>query len=326
MSYRIHTNFQIPRLEPNVVDAFTTGTSETQAATYLPMEDDRSNLVSGFYEKCSQIANVEHSDVEVNDERILSFLEEPSSSQMDSSSYRVKDKKIRHKNCHKSKKHRAEGSKLRELSKGNLPESPDSMSVYNNSISNDFFKVSSINDVFVSSNTPECVVELETTPLEQLCRQDQLTIIRVDAPEKPIKLIEPTHADVTVQVRSNTDVADTSIRAIKEQIKIEPASLFIQVPSSQPFCRNYLASAVITDASTRASSEVPNSLNNYVSLSNVKSENSTFVAKPRIEEPKIKHFLNAPYADAVVLKGNTSPKANPKPVNTNSPIRKKSSK
>lgn len=219
--------------------------------------NDEKNL-NEFYEKVTQLSNQILSD---DDEEVI---EVPFSSQKNSNSFmKIREKKFKHKNtCRKSKKFRTDNSRLRELlnSTKNL-ENSDNLSVYDNTInSNEFYRVNNINDIFVSSiNAPEYEVELETTPLEHLSKQEQITIMKIETPEKMYKNTLPWKPDVTVEYK-NTDNEiiniDNNLKAIKEKIlyndtKKESAIIYVNEnkPAYETVCKqgkNYLMQAVNT--------------------------------------------------------------------------------
>lgn len=287
---------------------------------YFPaVKEERSNIVNTFYQKCSQLTPSQPSS---DDERNLSFLQSYSSHKNNNTLFKGKDKKSKHRDtCHKSKKFRSDSSKLRDLLKENKVNADDSNAAFNNSFtSNDVFRVNNINDIFVSSITPEYEVELETTPLEQLSRHDQITITKVETvPEKSPICPGTWKPDVTVEVKTNSEVIDSSIAAIKKEMHcIEPDDDPLNDPLTDPLAdppsettvegRNYLIQA-------SACSYVPNT-SSFNSMPRPKLE----IIKPK-EEPRPRNLLAAAYS--MVMRTDDATKSK---IKNSSPVKRKTRK
>lgn len=300
------------------------------------MKEERSSIVNTFYQKCSQLTSDQPSS---DEEPNLSFLQKYSSHK-NKAYFKVKDKKYsKHKDsCHKNQKFRSDSTKLRDLLKENkIRENTDNNLIYNNSFtSNEIFRVNNINDVFVSSITPEYEVELETTPLEQLSRHDQITITKIDRPviRAPANS-SPWKPDVTVELKTQNEVIDSSsIREIKDQIQYirsdeSSGSLsndeitIVENVSYQPYTKNYLTQATSVDSSARFTSNVPSnavSNNSVVAKSKVDSS-MQFASKSKLEESKTKNLLAAAYSIVVKADESTTLKGR-----NSSPMKKKTSK
>lgn len=171
-----------------------------------------------------------------------------SSSSQKTNPSKPKDRKHKHKDsCHKSKKGRTENSKLKDLLSRNksLPQDPlqasTNLSVYNNNISsNDEFKVNNINDLFLSNiNAPEYEVELETTPIDHLTKQDQITVLKVESTNSYNRYSPPIKQEITLESKTDNKVINIDIdnlKAIKEKMfTSDTGSNFIEIVHSQPY-------------------------------------------------------------------------------------------
>ncbi len=212
-----------------------------------PVYEEEGAGVSEFYEKCKQIMpKVEREQ----DLRLAESAATPDSSlNTDLPLVKVKSKKSKHKTCHKSRKHRSNKDKVRDiLSSGSLLQDELPPVPFND-------KRNHISGVYLSSiNATENEVELETSPsevvkqeqelatLDELGKQSEVTITKVDSLTKSNKLSIPLASPISLQY--NDEIIANDLRKIKEKSihSLDGDSTSNVSSWFKPANRNYLTS------------------------------------------------------------------------------------